>query len=277
MLDQLLQGLDITRGIVILAKICDCCMSAFLAIKIKRNSKYILNSLFCFALIGWAIYIGTDTILYQLAPINLFFFNFANLLRDIGMIGISLVPLGYILAAFLIKDGEEITFQQKKKRLFIAFIVNFAIIIGVIVNDSIVVYMKGTKIPIDPATLPPTVPYSVNFDAVTINGQIAFIFYMSYVAWYLAAIYLIFSVQKRKSGLEQRRAKFIMYGMLMIPVGITYYVLLGFLKVPADIYAYLDILGHIIWTLSPVLIYLGVRLQPTKVTVDSPEIENAQI
>jgi hypothetical protein len=161
MIDQLQPAIDITRLIVVLAKIGDCTLSALIAIIIKRRSKYILNTLFSFALIGWAIYIGTDTILYQIAPISLLFFNIANMLRDIGMIGISIVPLCYIFAAFLIRDGEEITFHQKRKRLVLAFVVNFAIIMGVIMNDSVVVYQKnadGTKTLIDPSMLPPNRP-----------------------------------------------------------------------------------------------------------------------
>jgi hypothetical protein len=276
MIDQLQPAIDITRLIVVLAKIGDCTLSALIAIIIKRRSKYILNTLFSFALIGWAIYIGTDTILYQIAPISLLFFNIANMLRDIGMIGISIVPLCYIFAAFLIRDGEEITFHQKRKRLVLAFVVNFAIIMGVIMNDSIMVYQKnadGTKTLIDPATLPPTVPYSVNFDSVSLWGRIAFIFYLSYVAWYVAAIYLMFIVQKRESGVEKQRAIYIMIGILMIPSGIVYYVLLGTFKVPPDIYAILDILGHIIWMLSPIMIYLSLRLQQSNVKTAIPATE----
>lgn len=260
MISQFPQVPDVAGIIIILAKVSDFFISVVLAIKIKKMSNYVLNTLFFIALIGWASYIGTDAILYEIAPIILVFFNIANLLRHVGMIGISLVPLCYILAAFLIKDGEEITFQQKKKRIILAFVVNFTILMGVIVNDSIVVYVNGTKIPIDPTTLPPTVAYSVNFDSVTLKGEIAYIFYMSYCIWYFIAIYLMFSIQKRESGLEKRRARYIMYGMLMIPVGILYYVLLG-PNVPPDVYEMLDILGHIIWTLSPVLIYLGLRIQ----------------
>jgi len=274
MIGQLPQGLDFSTLIIMLAKIADCCISTILAIIIKKKSKYILNTLFFISLLGWATYIGTDAILYQIAPISLVFYNIANLLRDIGMVGISLVPLGYILAAFLIKDGEEITFQQKKKRILLAFIVDFAIIIGVIVNDSVLVYVKGTKITIDPRTLPPTVPYSVNFDSVTLNGQIAFIFYLSYVAWYLAAIYLIFSVQKGKSGPEKRRASFIMAGMLMIPAGILYYVIFG-PRIPLVIYTIFDLLGHVIWILSPVLIFLGLEIQPAKTIGSSQDVENS--
>ncbi|HME55011.1 MAG TPA: hypothetical protein VKM55_22590 [Candidatus Lokiarchaeia archaeon] len=260
MIGQLLLGLNISTIVIILAKICDCCISIILAISIKRKSKYVLNSLFSMSLLGWATYIGTDAILYQIAPISLFFFKLASVLRDVGMIGISLVPLGYILAAFLLKDGEEITFQRKKKRVILAFIVDFIIILGVILNDSIVVYIQGTKTPIDPTTLPPMVPYSVNFDSVTIKGQIAYIFYMSYCIWYFAAVYLMFSIQKGESGRERRRARYIMFGMLMIPVGILYYVLIG-PNVPTAIYPIIDFLGHLIWTSSPILIFLGVRIQ----------------
>jgi hypothetical protein len=250
-------------------------ISFWLAIKIRRLSSYILNYLFYLAFLGWGVYISAEAILYIIAPFSAFTLAVANILLDISMIMISLIPLSFIQAAFMLKEGEEIAFHQKRKRLVAAFVVNFVIIIGVILNDSIIV-TSGGKV-LTGNQLPPTGKYMVSFDSrwltsginsTTLPGFIAFIFYLTYVVWYVAGISIMTSVARAETnGKKRMRLILIIIGILLIPAGIVYFVLkpllLLFENLSANIVLSddLDFIGQVMWLLSPAVVYLGLRIK----------------
>ncbi|MEX2680077.1 MAG: hypothetical protein Q6373_000625 [Candidatus Sigynarchaeota archaeon] len=237
-----------------------------LALKIKSQSKYILNYLFYIAFICWSVYIGLDGVLYIIAPNGEFAYTLANIMRDLGVLMLAFTPLCFILASFIIKEGEEIALQVKKTRLVFTFVVSFSLALIMILTDTIVVrdLTKPGKPIIDPSLLPPTGAFRVTFDSVTLQGQVSSFFILAFVAWYIASVLLMFIQQSRESGAKKIRTRLIMTGMLMIPAGICYFILLPYVF-PAsqtpNLQPWFNLAGQLAWATSPVLVFLGMRVR----------------
>lgn len=267
---------DPVKLAMLVVKIPSMLLSLVLAFKIKRMSGYILNTLFFIAYVGWATFIGTDALLYVIAPWNVASYTIANIMRDVGITMIGLVPLCFVQAGFVIKEGEEVAFQMKRTRFIITILVNFAITTGILLNDRILIVRGGAIV--DPATLPPAPPpphFNVSWDNLffflginetTISGFIAFVMYLSFVAWYAFSVVLIFIQQRQLTGLQRARNIRIIIGILMIPGGILYFVLLPFLiqalPVLRDFQFFFNVIGQGIWASSPVFVYLGLVVKP---------------
>jgi hypothetical protein len=64
--------------------------------------------------------------------------------------------------------------------------------------------------------------------------------------------------------LKKNRSQFIMLGMLMVPTGICYFILLPYVlpvSQTVDMQPWVNLIGHLIWAMSPVLVFLGMRLK----------------
>nr|MDO8083816.1 hypothetical protein [Candidatus Sigynarchaeum springense] len=241
--------------------------SLLIAFKIKGLSKYILNHLFYLAFICWSVYISLDGVLYVIAPNGKLAYILANVMRDIGVLMLAFTPLCFILASFIIKEGEEIALNMKKGRMIFTVVVSFVIALVMILTDTIVVRdsSKPGKPFIDPSLLPPTtVNFKVTFDSVSLQGQASSFFILAFVAWYVASVLLMFVQQSRESGAKRNRTRFIMIGMLAIPAGICYFVLLPCV-VPVsqepNLQPWFNLAGQLVWATSPVLVYFGMRIK----------------
>jgi hypothetical protein len=257
---------EIPKMILLFIKLPNALFSLAIAFKIKGMSKYILNHLFYIAFVCWSVYIGMDGVLYIIAPNNASTYVLANMMRDLAIFMLAFIPLCFIQASFIIKEGEEIATHVKKVRVVSTFIVSFVIAIIMVLNDTIVVkdLTKPGKPIIDPSLLPPTGLFRVTFDSVSLQGQVSSFFILAFVAWYVASVLLMFVQQSRESGLKKNRSRFIMLGMLMIPAGICYFVLLPYIYPPSQtttLQPWFNLVGQLIWAMSPVLVYLGMRLR----------------
>lgn len=260
------------RMILLAIKIPNALFSLGIAFKIKGMSRYILNQMFFLAFIGWSVYISTDALLYIVAANNAAAFSFANIMRDVGVFMLAFTPFCFLQASFIIKEGEEIALHEKKKRLIFAFVITFVMALILALTDTIIVRdltLPGKPI-IDPSLLPPSGAFRVTFDSVTVQGQVSTFFILVFVAWYIASVLLMFIQQSRESGLKKTRSWFIMLGILMIPIGILYFILLPYvfpMSQNANVQPWVNLIGHVIWAMSPVLVFLGMRLKvPERLT-----------
>nr|MDO8110486.1 hypothetical protein [Candidatus Sigynarchaeota archaeon] len=268
-------------NIIFYAKLVDVVISITLAMKIKRLSSYILSRLFFLAYTGWSVFIASDAVLFEIAMLSPAFFVMANILRDISIVMICLVPVCFIIGVFVIKEGEEIAIEKKKGRLISLFLMSLIITTGILLNDKIVVYdiTVNPIVPFGIDELPPLPgTYLVNFDQST---GFPLVFYLIFVAWYVTGTMLMFSIQHRESGIKKMRARRIMWGILMIPAGIVYFVILGYLFPDTgslELRGILTVLGHVLWNLSPTLIFLGLRMKEkendtSNTSNDAPETD----
>ncbi|MBN2152347.1 MAG: hypothetical protein JW839_12925 [Candidatus Lokiarchaeota archaeon] len=259
-------------------KIPNALLALVIALKIRGQSKYILNHLFYLAFICWSVNIAFDGVLYIIAPNGDFLFHAANIIRDFGIFMLAFTPLCFMLASFVIKEGEEVTLHVKKKRLAFTFIMSFLTAVSVALTDTVLVVDKTTKLPIDPQSLPPAGAFTVTFDSITPAGQLSSILFLAFVTWYVCSVLLMFSQQARESGRRRARTRLLMFGILMIPVGIIYFILLPYILPTfqalstTDLRPWVNLIGQLIWATSPVLVYLGIRLGVTAERVGGGEL-----
>jgi hypothetical protein len=252
-----------------LMKIPNCVISLLLAFKIKRLSNYILNHLYYIAFLGWGVFIGTDGLLFIIAAQSPLLYTVANVLRDVGVIMIALIPLCFVIGGDVINEGEEIALHVKRGKMLFTFIINFALSVAMLFTDSIKVYdisLPAQWPAIDPASLPPTGNFVVNFDTQSAEGIFGSAMIIVFVGWYAYSVIQMFVVQRGLAGARRARARYIMVGVLMIPTGIVYFIVLGYFQTGVTWDRLLLVmLGHVIWMLSPVLVYIGMRLHvPTE-------------
>ncbi len=250
------------KMVMLFIKIPNALFSLALAFKIKSLSKYVLNYLFYIAFVCWSVYISLDGLLFIIAPNSASTLVLANMMRDLVVFMLAFIPLCFIQASFIIKEGEEIALNVKKTRVVSTFIVSFAIAIVMALTDTIIV-VTNTKPPvvIDPQMLPPTGSFTVKFDNITPLGVLSSYFILAFVAWYICSVLLMTVQQARESGRKRTRSRFIMFGFLMIPVGICYFILTAYLVIGSDLRTWVNLGGQLIWAMSPVLVYLGMRLK----------------
>ena len=234
--------------------------SFVLAFRIRKQSNYVLNRLLFVGLIGWGGYITLDTILFPIAPLSPTLFFVADVMRHFSMVSIGIVPIAFFLAAQVIKNGEDMALRQRRKHVIFWACLNIAIITALLFTDSIAVYNIGPPAQIiDPSTLPPApgVNYNVNFDTFSIKGQVAFFIYMGYCVWFVGDVIIMGTVIAKQRGYARLRSVLLMLGMFMIPLGISYFVIVGFVTMPIDIRNALTIGGQLVWAASPILSYSG--------------------
>jgi hypothetical protein len=238
--------------------------SFVLAFRIRKQSNYVLNRLLFAGLMGWGGYITLDTILYPIAPLSPTLFIVANVLRHFSMVSIGIVPIAFFLAAQVIKNGEDMALRQRRKQVIFWTCVNIALITALIFTDSIVVYNIGPPAKlINPSTLPPApgVNYNVNFDTFSVKGQVAFFLYLGYCVWFVGDVIIMGTVIAKQRGPARLRSVLLMLGMLMIPLGISYFVIVGFVPMPIGIRNVLTIGGQLVWAASPILAYSGFAIK----------------
>jgi hypothetical protein len=239
-------------------------LSLVLALKIKHRSGYILNHLYYMAFLCWSVFISTDAVLFMIAANGGFLYTLANILRDVSVVMICLIPLFFIQAGHVINEGEEIALSDKRNRLLGTYVVNFLLAIAMLLADSIVVYDASVTPPyplIDPGNLPPVGAFVVNFDTITPAGIFGSLMILVFVAWYMYGVVSMFFVQRRQAGMKRSRSRFILAGTIMIPAGILYFIAIGFIQVDDAMKLMLVMLGHVMWMASPTLVYLGMRLR----------------
>ncbi len=230
-----------------------------------------LNKLFIVGLFSWFIYITLDTVIFIIAPLSFegpiengkfvgYLIQYpslfiANIIRDIGFLGLIIISWCYFIAAFSIKLGEKKTnkifFENKSVLgLMIAFTVMFDI------GDLIKVEFKDGQ---------------TNTSAAWegISGLfLVIVIAMFFVSAIMLNTNLKSTVTTDIDEKYRRKIRFLMFGVIAMVAGDIYWLILGLLrKWPAFIdfvmtymnYGILYWIGHLIWMLSPIFIYLGLR------------------
>jgi magnesium-transporting ATPase (P-type) len=237
------------------------------------EERYLLNKLFIFAFTCWFLYIGLDAILYNLAAIP--FVNMpadvildsqvtgypseypqvmiAQILRDIAMVAAFLLCYSYFTSSFLISHGTDWVKQKIFKNIpFNA--IYFFIMIFLVAGDQIGVTKTGLDIFVEE-----------KWDSM----ESAISMLLIIVLLLISATIFFRTVNKLESKDEifKKRTRQIGWGVLVMGLGGVYWLIIGIYRslpgvdLPYYIIIALIFLGHFIWMLSPILIYLGLRDQ----------------
>jgi hypothetical protein len=235
------------------------------------DQRYILNKVFIVAFICWAIYIFLDILIYILpvAKIELLTYDIlkenaltgypldfpelliAQIMRDIAFTAGYVFIAANLYAAVIIKSGEDAarSFVSHLK-IPIVFFVIFAFVS--IINDQIGVYKEGPSV---------IVEERVN----TFGGAIAILMITLFLL--ITSIIVLKTLSKigREDKKLRRRSLFIGFGLLLKGIGALYWIIFGITRANIDItnqpllVFLLMMIGHLLWTISPILIFLGLK------------------
>ncbi len=240
----------------------------------------LLNQLYIIGLLGWFGYLSLDIIIPIIAPIS-FISPFpdgkhvgylsaypslliANILRDIGLLGAIITSWSYLIAAFSIKYGE----LRTKKVFLDNKIVMFLIVIFSIITtfgDRVMVETYNNQV----------------YTTATWEG-IYGVFLVSVIILFFGSGILLFSILKSTVTTEtdakyRKKVKFLMYGVIAVIGGNTYWLFLSQLRkwfnpwiMENGLYGIFGFnwIGHFIWMLSPIFIFLG--LKEDKIKTSNP-------
>ncbi len=236
----------------------------------KRGGKplrdqFYLNRTMFYGFIAWTVYIAVDLVIYLFAAQS---FNLAvltptsgvsgydlaypslliaNILRDIGMAGGVLNALIIFSAAYQIRYGRA-RFQKKVSRNPLTLVIIGVFTVSTIMFDQIKVTIKPTGVSI-----------SATF------ADLALIFLSVLICIYIyGAITFRTSIFQGIKEVDERlknRLQFLSIGVLLMGIGHIYWVIMGVLAGINPIFGSLEfkILGHLIWVISPLLMYVALR------------------
>lgn len=245
-------------------------------IRRANNTKHIqkhpsqLNILFLAGIAGWFIYIFLDVIIYVIAPLSITesYSNqvysgyqldipslfIANILRDFALLGALIMAWSYLIASFNIRYGQKKTssiFFQKWYVLLIMVLLSIVAIIG----DGIQVNKTA---------------YEVHVNAIW--TQFASLgLYLTILLFTLATIVLVssfrYAIRENESLILVKKIRFLSWGIIVFTIGNYYWFITGYLEEVFQQYiretvlrVILHYFGHLIWTISPILILIGFRL-----------------
>jgi hypothetical protein len=237
------------------------------------DKRYILNKLFIGSFIAWSIYMICDAILYNLAGVpfldmtgDILIENqvtgypseysevlISQVLRDIAMVFAFLMCYGYLASASVIKKGEKWT----KEHLFKNWLFNiplWVIVIFLIVGDQIGVTKDGDNV-------------WVKEKWGSMEGALSMIIIIAILLTSAIIFFRVVLSMEDVSPEFKKRTRQIGAGIMLMAVGGIYWIVLGVATsdpanpLPIITHTILTFVGHAIWMISPILIYLGLKNQ----------------
>ncbi len=232
----------------------------------KRGGKplrdqFYLNRTMFYTFISWVVYISVDLVIYLFAALSFDLavptpstgvtgydlaypsLLIANILRDVGMAAGLLNALFIFGAAYQVRFGRA-RFQKKISRNPLAIIIIGLFTAFTIFFDQIKVTITSTSV----------VKISATF------ADLALIFLSVIIAIYIyGAITFRTSIFKGIKEADDRfksRLQYLSIGVLLMGIGHAYWVLTGAIGASDLIF---KILGHLIWVISPLLMYVALR------------------
>jgi signal transduction histidine kinase/ActR/RegA family two-component response regulator len=241
--------------------------------KIKWKDRPLVFRFFLGGMCGWFLYISLDIVIYLIAPLSMgnvvppaFFSGYsieypsllwANILRDIGFLGASIILWCYIFCAIIIRYGEvkTVNYISNNKSIVVGIIILTLFFIG---YDNIGVKINDNGI-------------SVN---AIFNGVSGFSLFLYITLYMISAILLYRAIVTEKNALDpvipNREIRYIGFAFFLMGLGNFYWIFFGILQLTnpemftENNIILIHFIGHGFWTLSPILIYKGLQV-PMKI------------
>ncbi|MCF2141571.1 MAG: hypothetical protein K9W44_16070 [Candidatus Lokiarchaeota archaeon] len=228
-----------------------------------------LTLLFLIGIGGWLLYITLDCIIYLIAPFSLSSdmankiykgypltipsLYIANILRDIAMTGAILMAWVYLILSFYLKYGEHRTNRMFFQNRLMNFTILFITVLAVI-GDRIQIRKIDNKVLVN-----------AEWTGLASLGLYLIIFLFTLATVVLGAV-LISIIRDIERKSLRRKIWYIFLGVALFTFGDYYWFFTGILSeifhpylTETSIRMILYTIGHLIWMLSPIFIYLSLR------------------
>ncbi len=245
------------------------------------KDQYLLNRTLIIGFLMWAQYITLDLFIYILAPqsfdpnVEVFVvtgYNFtypslllANILRDIGTLGGYIFIWAMFSSAYIILHGEA----QTRRR----FLKNPPFIIGIIAYGLFFIFTDEIAVTIRPGQDTHVNAVFSGISLITLTITITIYVLSALFFRKAASTGLYASTPKLK-----QRIKLLSWAVLLLAIILVYWLVKGILEslpgigpVVLSVNILLEIIGHGLWSLAPILMYVSLR-EPLPAREPSPAI-----
>ena len=236
-----------------------------------KEERYILNKLFIVSFICWGSYMICDAILYPLAavpfsdyvgdiplesqitgyPIEYPHVYIAQVLRDISMVLVFITAFMYFSSSIVIMKGENWTRKNIFKNSALIFVCLFLVAL-IVISDQIGVSKTGNDI-------------LVSEKWGSFEGGLSLILL---ILIFLASAIILFRTManiENTDSIFRKRTMLIGLGILVVAMGGIYWIIFGITRGSEGVFftneelLFYTFIGHGIWTISPLLIYAGLK------------------
>ncbi len=243
------------------------------------NEQYLLNRTLVIGFFAWAQFITLDLFIFILAPQSfdpsiatgtVTGYNtaypsllIANILRDLSIFGGYIFIWSIFSSAYIILHGEE----QTRRR----FLKNPLFVFGLVAYGLFFIFTDEIYVQIRPGQ--DTVVNAVFSDISLITLTITITIYVLSALFFrkAASTGIYASTPKLK-----QRIKLLSWGALLLAIILVYWLVKGILEmlpgigqVVLSLNILLEIIGHGVWSLAPILMYISLR-EPLPASDSSP-------
>ncbi|QEE18058.1 hypothetical protein DSAG12_03896 [Promethearchaeum syntrophicum] len=238
---------DPVRVWLIIPKMFVAMMFLFFAFRIKRESNYLLNKIFFFAFLSWAIFSTFDSFSFTFAPASYTSFLICSVLWAIQKVMLNLYSGLVYNASNIITHGE---LRVKKKKYQFVEITLLLISTVLMIIEAPLQVLDENKDVIDPKTLPPSGVFTSaeGFSVISaIASAIPFIFYI------IATVNLSKTIKKTEDRVSKKKMLGLVIGIDLIPIGLLYFMFKSLLFQTYSLWT--SMIGQIFLFVSPILIF----------------------
>ncbi len=242
---------DPVRIWLIIPKMFTAIMFLYFAFRIKRESDYLLNKIFFFAFLSWAIYSTFDSFSFTFAPASYTSFIICSVLWALQKVMLNIYSGLVYNASNLITHGE---LRVKKKKYQFVEITLLLISTVLMIIEAPLQVLDENKEVIDPTTLPPSGLFSSaeGFSVISaIASAIPLIFYI------IATINLSKIIKKTEDCVSKKKMLVLVIGIDLIPIGLLYFMFKNLLFHEYSIWS--SMIGQMFLLISPILIFWALR------------------
>ena len=219
----------------------------YFAFKIKHQNDYLLNKIFFFAFLSWAIYNTFDSFSFTFAPASYTSFIICSVLWALQKVMLNTYS-GLVYNASNIITYGELRVRKKKNQIIEITLLLISTVLMIIYAPLQV--LDGNKNVIDPTTLPPTGVFSSAEGFSIISGiatAIPFIFYI------IATVNLSKVIKKTEDSVSKKKMFVLVIGIDLIPIGLLYFLFRSLFFQTYSIWT--SMIGQIFFLISPILVF----------------------
>ncbi|MHA1767977.1 MAG: hypothetical protein ACTSVK_17155 [Promethearchaeota archaeon] len=259
---------DPVRVWLIIPKMIVAIMFLYFAFKIKHESDYLLNRIFFFTFLSWAIYNTFDSFSFTFAPASYISFLICSVLWALQKILLNTYS-GLIFNASKIISKGELRFRKKKYHIIeITFLLISSVLM---IIEAPLQILDENKNVIDPKTLPPIGTFSSTEGFSLISGIASTIPFIYYI---IATINLVKVIVNTENPMIKRKMLILVIGINLIPIGLLYFLFRSLFFQTYSIWS--SMIGQFFFLLSPILIFWSLHAGSTSKSEKKKKSENIE-
>lgn len=219
----------------------------YFAFKIKHQSDYLLNKMFFFAFLSWAIYNTFDSFSFTFAPASYISFIICSVLWALQKVMLNAYS-GLIYNASNIITKSESRVRNKKYQIIEITLLLISTVLMII--EAPLQVLDENKDVIDPKTLP-SLEFFTSAEGFSVISAIASV--IPLIFYIIATVNLVKVIKKTEDLVSKKKMIVLVIGINLIPIGLLYFLFRSLFFQTYSIWT--SMIGQFFFLISPILIF----------------------